>query len=92
MIKIALDMMGGDNAPSSAIDGVINFFKKYKNDEVELHCVGNVSSISGNLSPFHSQKIKFHDTTQVVDYKDRPSRIIKTKPDSYMNVSINRLI
>ena len=31
MIKIALDMMGGDNAPSSNVGGVIDFLIDHKN-------------------------------------------------------------
>ena len=37
------------------------------------------------------QKIEIINTTEIGDDQDRPSRIIKTKPDSSMNVSVNLL-
>ena len=40
MIKIALDMMGGDNAPSSNIGGFVEFLSESDNS-VKIYLVGN---------------------------------------------------
>ena len=93
MIKIALDMMGGDNAPSSNVGGVIDFLTEDKNS-IKLYLVGSEEKIKSQLLNANKsilQKIEIINTTEIVDDKDRPSRIIKTKPDSSMNVSVNLL-
>ena len=45
MIKIALDMMGGDNAPSSNIYGAIDFLNQVPN-KVKIYMVGDENQIS----------------------------------------------
>tara|TARA_B100000700_G_scaffold128340_1_gene143755 strand:- start:166 stop:1116 length:951 start_codon:yes stop_codon:yes gene_type:complete len=91
MIKIALDMMGGDNAPSSNIYGAIDFLNQTPN-KVKIYMVGDEKQISKliDLQSFKS-KIEMVHTTQVVDFNDKPSKIIKTKPDSSMNKAIKLL-
>ena len=98
MIRIALDMMGGDNAPSSTVNGVIEFLNEQSNiseynDSIKLFLVGIKEDIKSVLvnHPTILEKVEIVNASQIVDYKDRPSRIIKTKPDSSMNVSINLL-
>ena len=39
MIQIALDIMGGDNAPHSNIDGAVKFLDSHK--DVKLYFVGD---------------------------------------------------
>ena len=92
MIRIALDMMGGDNAPSSNIIGAIDFLNLNKKN-VKLYLVGYEKDIRIGLSNNQKilEKVEIINTTEVVDHKDRPSRITKLKPDSSMNVSINLL-
>ena len=93
MIKIALDMMGGDNAPSSNIVGAIDFLNSNKKEDVKLYLVGCEKEIRVGLSDNQKilEKVEIVNATEVINYKDRPSRITKTKPDSSMNVSINLL-
>ncbi len=92
MVKIALDMMGGDNFPSSTIGGVVDFLDN-NSDSVELYLVGFKDRIESELISYSIdlKKIKIINSTEIVDYKDQPSRIIKTKPDSSMNVCIKLL-
>ena len=93
MIKIALDMMGGDNAPSSNVGGVIDFLTEDKNS-IKLYLVGSEEKIKSQLLNVNKsilQKIEIVNATEIIDAQDRPSRIIKAKPDSSMNVSVNLL-
>ena len=90
MIKIALDMMGGDNAPSSNIGGVFEFLSNNKNS-TKIYLVGKSNDIKKELAFFPKIKSKYFeiiDASEIVDSNDRPSRITKTKPDSSMNKSI----
>ena len=92
MIKIALDMMGGDNAPSSNIYGAIDFLNQATN-KVKIYMVGDENQISKLIDSqtFESKNLEIVHATQVVDFKDKPSKIIKTKPDSSMNKAIKLL-
>ena len=45
MIKIALDVMGGDNAPVSTINGAIDFLNHNNDGSVKLYLVGSKKDI-----------------------------------------------
>ena len=90
MIKIALDIMGGDNAPQSNINGAIDFLKKNQGS-VKIYMVGNEKYILPELEKNKSipnDTFEIIHTSQIVDSDDKPSKIIKTKPDSSMNKAI----
>ena len=90
MIKIALDIMGGDNAPLSNINGVIDFLNKNQGS-VKIYMVGNEKKILHELdknSNISQNSFEIVNTSQIVDSNDKPSKIIKTKPDSSMNKAI----
>ena len=93
MIKIALDMMGGDNAPSSNIGGVVEFLSESSNS-AKIYLVGKSDLISKELEShpnIASKNFEIVNTSQIVLPDDRPSRILKEKPDSSMVKSINLL-
>ena len=93
MIKIALDMMGGDNAPSSNIGGVVEFLSESDNS-TKIYLVGKSDSISKELELYPKIKSKHFeivDAPDIVLSDDRPSRILKEKPNSSMVKSINLL-
>ncbi len=91
MIKIALDVMGGDNAPNSNIDGAIDFLNE-NDSTVKLYFVGDKHLIKSLLkNKVNIDKNNYYEiihSTQVVDSNDKPSKIVKTKFDSSMNKSI----
>ena len=93
MIKIALDMMGGDNAPSSNIVGA-NEFLNQNDGSVQLYLVGKKDIIQKELESFpkiQSQDFIIVDASDIVDSDVRPSRVLKEKPNSSMVKSINLL-
>ena len=90
MIKIALDIMGGDNAPQSNINGAIDFLKKNQGS-VKIYMVGNKKYILPELEKnknIPNDTFEIIHTSQIVTSDDKPSKIIKTKPDSSMNKTI----
>jgi phosphate acyltransferase len=82
-MKIALDAMGGDHAPSAAVDGALDYLSNIDNS-ADVILVGNEIAISKLLKgkSYPSDKIKVINTTEVVTANDRPSRIFRDKPDS----------
>ena len=90
MIKIALDIMGGDNAPQSNINGAIDFLKKNQGS-VKIYMIGNEKYILPELEKnknISNDTFEIVHTSQIVDSDDKPSKIIKTKSDSSMNKAI----
>ena len=89
MIQIALDIMGGDNAPYSNLDGAIQFLNDYK--DVKLCLVGDKSIIESKFvkkTNFNPNNYEIISTSQIVLPDDKPSKIIKNKPNSSMNKAI----
>ena len=89
MIQIALDIMGGDNAPYSNIDGAIQFLNDYK--DVKLYLVGDKHIIESEFvkkTNFTPNNYKIISTSEIVLPDDKPSKIIKNKPNSSMNKAI----
>ena len=93
---ILLDAMGGDNAPVATIQGAVKAIKEINsgivligNEEIinskvkELYKKNNISEIS--------DRIKIHNTTEVIDMEDIPTQAIKQKKDSSMVVGFKLL-
>ncbi|MBI65449.1 MAG: phosphate--acyl-ACP acyltransferase [Candidatus Marinimicrobia bacterium] len=80
-MKIAIDIMSGDKSPDANINGVINTLKKTK--KIFFTLVGDEKIIKKNKE-LNKYKKNFNiiHTSQIVTINDRPSRIIKIKPDS----------
>ena len=49
-MKIAIDVMGGDNAPISNIKGVFSYLSKYNDNENQFILVGEKSIIKNIIS------------------------------------------
>ena len=87
-MKIAIDVMGGDNSPSINIDGVFQYIKNKPSDNIHFLLVGNKSLIKKYLKNKSSDYISIIDAKQVIDNNDKPSRVFKTKPNSSIVQSI----
>lgn len=53
MMRIAIDAMGGDAAPKVVIDGVVDYLKDSKNDDIHLVLVGKEREIQKILKKYH---------------------------------------
>jgi glycerol-3-phosphate acyltransferase PlsX len=94
-IIIAIDAMGGENAPSKNIEGVSLFLKKnntYK--EVFFNLYGNENLIKKEISRYNipSERYKIFDSSTVVSDEETPLTAIKNSKDSSMWNSINSQI
>ena len=93
MIKIALDVMGGDNAPLSNLVGACDFLENQSND-VKIIFVGDESIIKSYFQKrknFTLKNFEIVNSTQILSSEDRPSRVHKDKPYSSMILSLNLL-
>lgn len=92
-MKIAIDVMGGDNFPSANIDGVLDYLENTSENDVQFILVGNESLIKEYLiNKNNSDKpISIINAPDIIDNDDKPSRIFKTKPNSSIVKSIDLL-
>ena len=94
-IIIAIDAMGGENAPSKNIEGVSLFLKKNnKKDDFFFNIFGNEDLIRQELNKHKilSNKCKIFPTSTVVSDAETPLTAIKNSKDSSMWNSINSQI
>ncbi|MDD5454199.1 MAG: phosphate acyltransferase PlsX [Candidatus Ratteibacteria bacterium] len=86
-MKIAVDAMGGDNAPQAIIDGVLSALKEIKE---EIVLVGDKEKISPFLKKA-SSKIPIYQASEVVEMDESPSFAIRKKKDSSIVKAIDLL-
>jgi len=89
-IKIAIDAMGGENAPNKVIDGISKFIENNKSDDYKLLLYGDANRIDKLLT---NKKIKRHNieiinTQSIVSDDETPLTAIKNSKNSSMWKSI----
>ena len=84
MIRIALDVMGGDNAPVVEIEGVSQALSKLGQD-VLIQLVGLPSVIEAELAKhpeIDRSRIEIVEATEVIGHADKPLVAIRKKQNS----------
>ena len=92
MIRIGLDMMGGDFAPLEAIKGVEAFFAD-KHDDVHLVLIGDEEKIRSYL-PGHTIPESLYSIVhapQVIEMHEHPTKALKEKQQSSIAVGFQLL-
>ncbi len=86
-MKIVIDGMGGDNAPKSNVEGVVNAIKEYN---VDIIITGDKEILQKEFLKyeFDKNKLEIVHTTEVVENEDKPVKAIRTKKDSSMVVGL----
>jgi glycerol-3-phosphate acyltransferase PlsX len=90
-MKIAVDAMGGDNAPHAIVAGAVQAAKEYG---VGIILVGIEQSIKTELKKHpHAQSlpIEIRNATEVVDMLDSPVTVFRRKKDSSIRIA-NELV
>ena len=89
LTKVAVDAMGGDNAPQEIVKGAVDALNRNENIEVTL--VGNEDAIKEEMLKYDSfPKDRMHivHTTEVIETAEHPVNAIKKKKDSSMVVGL----
>lgn len=79
-MKLAVDGMGGDNAPQAIVEGVLLALDDFPNLEIDLY--GDEQKMTPYLKQ-HS-RLKVVHCTEVVEAEDDPARTVRRKKDSSM--------
>ena len=85
-MKIAVDAMGGDNAPSALVEGAI---LAYRELGIESILIGNPEKIDAEFVRLGARglPIEIREATQVIEMGESPSRSLRSKTDSSMRVA-----
>ncbi len=91
-MNVGLDVMGGDFAPASTIDGAILALKELQaSDRIVL--IGDETAILNHLAERNQNPDQFEivHTSEVIQMWEHPLRAFKTKVDSSINVGFRLL-
>lgn len=81
-MKIAIDGMGGDNAPQAVVEGVIKALKEYNG--IEYYITGPKEKIEEELKKYTYDEslVNIVDAKEVVSTNEHPVMALKKKKDS----------
>ncbi|MDD6795441.1 MAG: phosphate acyltransferase PlsX [Clostridiaceae bacterium] len=81
-MKIAIDGMGGDNAPQAVVEGVIDALKEY--NDIEMFITGPKDKIEAELSKYQypQGRVTVVDATEIISPNEHPVRALRRKKDS----------
>lgn len=88
MIRIAVDAMGGDEAPEPIVQGAIEAARVSKG-RFEVVLVGDEAEIAKHIHHHHFIKglpISIHHASQVIEMSESPGIALRKKPDSSIAV------
>ena len=89
MIKIAVDAMGGDNAPGEIVKGAVDAVTERK--DITVCLTGQKDAIEKELSKYtyKIEQIEIVDAPEVIETGEPPVNAIRTKKDSSIVVGMN---
>ena len=87
-IKIAVDAMGGDNAPGEIIKGAVEAVNEF---DATIVLVGIEKTIEKELKKYtyNKEKIEVVNATEIISTDEVPTTAIRRKKDSSMVVGLN---
>lgn len=87
--KIALDAMGGDNAPAEVVKGAVDAVKA--RDDIKVFLVGQKGSVQTELEKYTypSEQIELIDAPEVIEMAEPPVIAIRRKRQSSIVVGMN---
>ena len=82
LVKVALDAMGGDNAPAEIVKGAVEALNE--NDRLKVFAVGDENAIKAELSQYtyDQSRLEIVHTTEVIETAEPPVNAIRKKKDS----------
>lgn len=82
LVRVAVDAMGGDNAPFVTVKGAVDAIKE--SDSLKVFLVGKKDVVESELSKYDydKEKIEVVDATEVIDMAEPPVMAIRKKKDS----------
>ncbi|MCR5451828.1 MAG: phosphate acyltransferase PlsX [Lachnospiraceae bacterium] len=90
MIKVAVDAMGGDNAPDEIVKGAVSAARKSSNLEIYLCGIPSaINSVLDKTENVPSERIHIIEATEVIETAEPPVAAIRKKKDSSLVKALN---
>ena len=82
MVKVALDAMGGDNAPVAIVQGAVDAINTSK--DIKVFLVGKETLVKEELEKYNynAEQVEIVDATEVIEMAEPPVMAIRKKKDS----------
>ncbi len=89
MTKVAVDAMGGDNAPIEIVKGVVEAVNE--NNKIKVYLTGRQEAIKKELVQYtyHKEQIEIVNAAEVIDTAEPPVMAIRKKKDSSIVTALN---
>lgn len=89
MIKVAVDAMGGDNAPGEIVAGAVMAVNARKDMKVLL--IGREDAVSSELKKhtYNTEQIEIINASEVIGTEEPPVTAVRTKKNSSLVVGMN---
>lgn len=89
LIKVAVDGMGGDNAPVEIVKGVVDAVNE--SDRIKVYLTGYEDVIKAELAKYtyDSERIEVVPTTEFIEMAEPPVMAIRRKKDSSLVKALN---
>lgn len=89
MIRVAVDAMGGDNAPEEIVAGAVMAANTRK--DIKILLVGQQERVSSELEKhtYNTDQIEIVNATEVIETEEPPVNAIRKKKDSSIVVGMN---
>lgn len=88
-VKVAVDAMGGDNAPGEIVKGVVEAVKERA--EIKVFLVGQQQKIKDELAKYEykESQIEIVNAEEIIETAEPPVMAIRKKKDSSIVVALN---
>lgn len=82
LVRVAVDAMGGDNAPFVTVKGAVDAIKE--SDNLKVFLVGQEAVVNEELSKYDYDKARIEvvNATEIIEMAEPPVMAIRTKKDS----------
>jgi glycerol-3-phosphate acyltransferase PlsX len=89
MVRVAVDAMGGDNAPLEIVKGAVDAVNE--SSEVKVYLVGSETAVNEELAKytFPKDRIEVVPATEIIENAEPPVMAIRKKKDSSIVVAMN---
>ncbi len=88
-MKIAIDGMGGDNAPQAVVDGVVQALNEYS--DLQMYITGPKEEIEAELSKhnYPKERVSIVDAKEVISPNEHPVMALRKKKESSIVKALN---
>ncbi|MDO4534715.1 MAG: phosphate acyltransferase PlsX [Clostridium perfringens] len=88
-MKVAIDGMGGDNAPNAVVDGCIEALKLY--NDIHIYITGPEDKLKDlfEKNSYDKERVTFVNATEIISTNEHPVMALRKKKDSSISKALN---